>query len=59
MGEAVPAADAGMVAIMTETPTRALHELTAWAVGHGLELARLEVTQPSLEDVYLELTGGE
>jgi len=59
VGEAVPAADVGMVAIMTETPTRALHELTAWAVGHGLELARLEVTQPSLEDVYLELTGGE
>ena len=59
VGEVVPGDDVGLVAMMTEKPTQALHELTAWAVARGLELARLEVSQPSLEDVYLELTRGE
>jgi ABC-2 type transport system ATP-binding protein len=40
-------------------PTRVLHELTSWAVGRGVELEGLEVSRPTLEDVYLELTGGE
>jgi ABC-2 type transport system ATP-binding protein len=40
-------------------PTRILHELTSWAVGRGVELEGLEVSRPTLEDVYLELTGGE
>ena len=39
-----------------QTPTRTLNDLTTWAVAHGLELPNLEVTRPSLEDVYLELT---
>ena len=39
--------------------TRVLHELTSWAVGRGIELEGLEVSRPTLEDVYLELTGGE
>ena len=46
----------GMVTIMTETPTEVLHRLTAWALGDGVELESLEVSRPSLEDVYLELT---
>ncbi len=45
--------------IETQAPTRALHTLTGWAVERGLELDRLEVRRPSLEDVYLELTGAE
>jgi ABC-2 type transport system ATP-binding protein len=40
-------------------PTRVLHELTSWAVERGVELEGLEVSRPTLEDVYLELTGGE
>ena len=40
-------------------PTRVLHELTSWAVDRGVELEGLEVSRPTLEDVYLELTGGE
>jgi ABC-2 type transport system ATP-binding protein len=40
-------------------PTRTLHELTSWAIDHGIELEGLQVTRPTLEDVYLELTGGE
>ena len=38
-------------------PTRRLHELTAEALARGEELAGLEVRRPTLEDVYLELTG--
>jgi ABC-2 type transport system ATP-binding protein len=41
----------------TKDPTRRLHELTAEALAHGEELVELEVRRPSLEDVYLELTG--
>jgi ABC-2 type transport system ATP-binding protein len=40
-------------------PTRTLHELTSWAVERGLELEGLQVLRPSLEDIYLELTGSE
>jgi ABC-2 type transport system ATP-binding protein len=59
VGEVVSGGDDPVIAIRTEAPTRALHELTAWAIGRGIELERLEVTQPSLEDVYLELTRDE
>lgn len=38
-------------------PTRTLHELTGWAIDRGVELEGLEVTRPTLEDIYLELTG--
>ena len=33
--------------------------MTGWALEHGVELEAFEVTRPSLEDVYLELTGAE
>jgi ABC-2 type transport system ATP-binding protein len=49
----------GMAVIETATPTRTLSDLTTWAVAQGLELPNLEVTRPSLEDVYLELTRNE
>ena len=48
--------DGNMVEVTAESATQALHELTTWAMDHGLELDRLQVTRPSLEDVYLELT---
>jgi ABC-2 type transport system ATP-binding protein len=38
-------------------PTRRLYELTGEALARGEELAGLEVRRPTLEDVYLELTG--
>lgn len=41
----------------TQTATRTLHELTDWAISADLELQGLAVSRPSLEDVYLELTG--
>ena len=40
----------------TEDPTPLLHELTAAALARGDRVHQLSVTQPSLEDVYLELT---
>jgi ABC-2 type transport system ATP-binding protein len=40
-------------------PTEDLHRLTSWATGHGIELENLTVTRPSLEDVYLQLTGDD
>jgi ABC-2 type transport system ATP-binding protein len=53
-----PAGD-GTFALVADDVTRAVHELTGWALEHGLTFDTLEVTQPSLEDVYLRLTGGE
>jgi ABC-2 type transport system ATP-binding protein len=44
------------VVLRTTTPVQALHELTAKALADGEQLEGLEVTRPSLEDVYLELT---
>jgi ABC-2 type transport system ATP-binding protein len=41
----------------TREPTQRLHELTTEALGRGEELDQLEVRRPTLEDVYLELTG--
>jgi len=44
------------VALETTTPVQTLNELTGRALAEGRELEGLEVTRPSLEDVYLELT---
>jgi ABC-2 type transport system ATP-binding protein len=42
-----------------DEPEKALHELTGWALDRGIQLESLAVSRPTLEDVYLELTGGE
>ena len=44
------------VVLQTSTPVETLHELTEKALARGEALEGLEVTRPSLEDVYLELT---
>ena len=49
----------GTVVLPTDDPTGTLHELTGWALEQGIRLDALEVSRPSLEDVYLEITGGE
>jgi ABC-2 type transport system ATP-binding protein len=54
----VPSGD-GAFTIEAEDPTTMVHDLTGWALEQGSSLDLLEVTQPSLEDVYLALTGGE
>ncbi|HEY7400205.1 MAG TPA: ABC transporter ATP-binding protein [Actinomycetota bacterium] len=45
--------------VRAEDPTAALHQLTGWALERGVVLEGLQVDRPSLEDVYLDLTGGE
>jgi ABC-2 type transport system ATP-binding protein len=54
----VPTGD-GVFVIEAEDATRVVHEVTGWAIENDVALEMLEVTQPSLEDVYLQLTGGE
>jgi ABC-2 type transport system ATP-binding protein len=51
-----PQASAPAWELETDSPTRTLSELTAWALAQGTELADLEVRRRSLEDVYLQLT---
>jgi ABC-2 type transport system ATP-binding protein len=46
----------GRYELETDNPTRRLRDLTEWALSANLELVGLEVRQPSLEDVYLQLT---
>jgi ABC-2 type transport system ATP-binding protein len=45
------------IELETKDATRTLHQLTSWAVEKGVDLDGLQVTRPSLEDVYLEITG--
>jgi ABC-2 type transport system ATP-binding protein len=47
------------VSLQTQTPVADLQELTRRAIDEGLALEGLEVTRPSLEDVYLALTAEE
>lgn len=47
----------GLLEVRTEQPTADLNRLTGWALERGLDLDGLEVTRPTLEDVYLELIG--
>ena len=45
-----------VITVAVSEPTRAVHELTSWALNRGLVLDQLTVEPPSLEDVYLRLT---
>jgi ABC-2 type transport system ATP-binding protein len=45
--------------VQTTEPTQMLHRLTGWALGRGTVLDRLTVDRPTLEDVYLRLTGDD
>ena len=53
----------GRIVIRTLDPTHMMLELCRWAEANGRRLDDLQVTRPSLEDVYLRLTeesaGGE
>ena len=50
--------ESGRHVLRTTTPVPDLQRLTSRALERGVELPMLEVRRPSLEDVYLELTGG-
>jgi ABC-2 type transport system ATP-binding protein len=47
----------GVAETRTTDPTRTLHELTSWALRESVTFDEIEVARPSLEDVYLALTG--
>ena len=47
----------GFMVITSADVVRDLHLLTGWALDNRIALDGLEVTRPSLEDVYLSLTG--
>ncbi|HEX4531636.1 MAG TPA: ABC transporter ATP-binding protein [Acidimicrobiia bacterium] len=46
------------ITLKTDHPQRTLYTLTGWAEGQGVELEGLEVTRPTLDDVFLELNAG-
>jgi ABC-2 type transport system ATP-binding protein len=48
----------GRIELVAENLTATLHRLTGWAVDRGIDLDDLSILRPTLEDVYLELTGG-
>jgi ABC-2 type transport system ATP-binding protein len=43
--------------VLTHDPVRAAQLLTTWALERDVDLGHFSVTQPTLEDIYLELTG--
>ena len=45
------------VLVVTREPVLAASRITGWAIDHGAELGHFSVNQPTLEDIYLELTG--
>ncbi len=47
------------IEILTSSPTSDLAHITTWAVAHDLELGSLQVASTDLEDVYLQLVGGD
>ena len=51
------AVEGTMVVVPTVDPVRDLSALTAWALDRGIVLPDLTVARPTLEDVYLRLTG--
>ncbi len=58
-----PVGTDGFIELSVANLEKTLHDLTGWAIDQGLNLDGLEVTRPTLEDVYLSLTsppaGGE
>jgi ABC-2 type transport system ATP-binding protein len=50
------AADCDHAVVLTREPLAASHRLTGWALEHDFALDGFSVAQPTLEDIYLELT---
>jgi ABC-2 type transport system ATP-binding protein len=57
--EGAVVAETGSIELRSGDPTNDLHAITGWALENNIELVDLSVRRPSLEDVYLELTGGD
>jgi ABC-2 type transport system ATP-binding protein len=50
--------DGERVVVVTRELVRAAQILTTWALERDADLGHFSITQPTLEDIYLELTGG-
>jgi ABC-2 type transport system ATP-binding protein len=48
--------DGGRVSVTTKEPVVAAQRITTWALEHDVDLGHFSVSQPTLEDIYLELT---
>jgi ABC-2 type transport system ATP-binding protein len=48
----------GAVEFVPDDIARALHRLSGWAIENDVSLDDLQIVRPSLEDIYLQLTGG-
>jgi ABC-2 type transport system ATP-binding protein len=48
--------EGGRVSVMTKEPVVASQRITTWALEHDVDLGHFSVSQPTLEDIYLELT---
>ncbi|HUA48851.1 MAG TPA: ABC transporter ATP-binding protein [Solirubrobacteraceae bacterium] len=44
------------VLVVTREPVPAAQRITTWALEHDIDLGHFSVSQPTLEDIYLELT---
>ncbi len=47
------------VVVMTKQPVVAAQQITTWALDHDVDLGQFSISQPTLEDIYLELTGSQ
>ncbi len=56
LGDRSPGDD--RLAFTPDDLTRAMYELTRWAIDNEITLEALQIQRPSLEDIYLQLTGG-
>jgi len=59
LAERIQTEQDGRLRLPSTAVTADLHELSGWALDLGLELDELEVSRPTLEDVYLQLTREE
>ena len=49
----------GHVEVRASSPLALVGTLASWASERGVDLPDLEVTRPTLEDIYLQLTEAE
>jgi ABC-2 type transport system ATP-binding protein len=49
--------DGDRVLVVTHEPVPASNVITGWALDQGIDLDHFSLRQPTLEDIYLELTG--
>jgi hypothetical protein len=49
--------DRRKISVNSSRPAQTLVELIRWIDGQGIELADVHLNRPTLEDVFIELTG--